>query len=131
MTDQTDRPTRDDVMRVAHGEPVTDFALAAQHSPARAVEMAVDAILAQFDVRARVPQPIPTSTPCPLAHCTITETHGHQGYGHRFTATSAAQSDYPCDGCTCCYAHGCHTRDGSECPTNTIGDSVCPCTGGD
>lgn len=34
-----------------------------------------------------------------------------------------------CDDCTCCVASGCHTGPGSTCPTNQLGDSVCPCTG--
>lgn len=34
-----------------------------------------------------------------------------------------------CEDCTCCTASGCHTGPGSTCPTNQLGDSVCPCTG--
>lgn len=37
-------------------------------------------------------------------------------------------TDYPCDSCTCCYSSGCHSREGSECPTDSLGDSICPCT---
>lgn len=34
-----------------------------------------------------------------------------------------------CEDCFCCIASGCHTRPDSTCPTNSLGDSVCPCTG--
>lgn len=34
-----------------------------------------------------------------------------------------------CEECACCIASGCHTGAGSTCPTNQLGDSVCPCTG--
>jgi hypothetical protein len=33
-----------------------------------------------------------------------------------------------CEGCGCCNAAGCHRGPGSTCPSNSIGDSVCPCT---
>ena len=34
-----------------------------------------------------------------------------------------------CDDCTCCTASGCRVGLGSTCPTDRLGDSVCPCTG--
>lgn len=34
-----------------------------------------------------------------------------------------------CEDCSCCVASGCHTGPGSICPTDRLGDSVCPCTG--
>lgn len=37
--------------------------------------------------------------------------------------------DYGCHGCTCCTAEECHRGEGSGCPTDSLGDSVCPCTG--
>lgn len=34
-----------------------------------------------------------------------------------------------CDDCSCCDAAGCRMGLGSTCPTDRLGDSVCPCTG--
>lgn len=34
-----------------------------------------------------------------------------------------------CEECSCCAASGCHPGPGSTCPTDRLGDSVCPCTG--
>jgi hypothetical protein len=34
-----------------------------------------------------------------------------------------------CEDCGCCTASGCHTGPDSTCPTDRLGDSVCPCTG--
>lgn len=33
-----------------------------------------------------------------------------------------------CEGCGCCVASGCHRFADATCPTNSLGDSVCPCT---
>jgi len=33
-----------------------------------------------------------------------------------------------CGDCTCCSATGCHRGGGADCPTDVLGDSVCPCT---
>jgi hypothetical protein len=33
-----------------------------------------------------------------------------------------------CEGCGCCSAAGCHRGPDSLCPTNSLGESVCPCT---
>jgi hypothetical protein len=33
-----------------------------------------------------------------------------------------------CEGCGCCNASGCHRGPDSLCPTNSLGESVCPCT---
>jgi hypothetical protein len=38
------------------------------------------------------------------------------------------ENDWMCDDCNCCSREGCHRFDDSTCPTNSIGDSVCPCT---
>lgn len=35
-----------------------------------------------------------------------------------------------CEGCGCCTASGCHRWPDSVCPTNSLGESVCPCTEG-
>lgn len=35
-----------------------------------------------------------------------------------------------CDDCTCCTFHGCRLGPGSTCPTDELGESTCPCTGG-
>jgi hypothetical protein len=35
---------------------------------------------------------------------------------------------YECDGCTCCSSQGCTRDERSECPTDSLGDSICPCT---
>ena len=35
---------------------------------------------------------------------------------------------YQCDSCTCCSYAGCHGGPDSECPVNSEGDFVCPCT---
>ena len=34
-----------------------------------------------------------------------------------------------CEDCFCCTASGCRMGLGSTCPTDRLGDSVCPCTG--
>lgn len=34
-----------------------------------------------------------------------------------------------CDDCFCCNQARCHPGPGSSCPTNSLGESVCPCTG--
>lgn len=34
-----------------------------------------------------------------------------------------------CEDCGCCTAPGCRTGTDSTCPTDRLGDSVCPCTG--
>lgn len=44
---------------------------------------------------------------------------------------AAAYPNGPCPECSCCVAFGCHTGPGSLCPTDALGDSVCPCTGGE
>lgn len=33
-----------------------------------------------------------------------------------------------CEGCGCCSRAGCNRLADSTCPTNSLGDSVCPCT---
>jgi hypothetical protein len=33
-----------------------------------------------------------------------------------------------CAGCTCCSDELCHRGPDSDCPTDSIGDFVCPCT---
>lgn len=33
-----------------------------------------------------------------------------------------------CEGCGCCTRAGCHRGADATCPTNSVGDSVCPCT---
>jgi hypothetical protein len=33
-----------------------------------------------------------------------------------------------CDGCGCCTHDGCHRFADATCPTDSLGDSVCPCT---
>lgn len=33
-----------------------------------------------------------------------------------------------CDGCTCCSYDRCQRGPDSDCPTDSLGDSVCPCT---
>lgn len=35
---------------------------------------------------------------------------------------------YACADCTCCAASGCHSGYDSLCPTDSLGDSGCPCT---
>lgn len=48
------------------------------------------------------------------------------------TAGVIAQDDDPyweCDDCTCCSAANCHTGPDSGCPTDSLGDFACPCTG--
>jgi hypothetical protein len=40
----------------------------------------------------------------------------------------AASSSGGCDGCSCCTHAGCHRFADATCPTNGLGDSVCPCT---
>ena len=50
----------------------------------------------------------------------------------RLTPQPDARHAYPagqCEGCFCCTAFGCHTGPDSTCPTDRLGDSVCPCTG--
>jgi predicted metal-binding protein len=39
-----------------------------------------------------------------------------------------AASSGECDGCGCCTHEGCHRFAGATCPTDSLGDSVCPCT---
>lgn len=39
------------------------------------------------------------------------------------------QTSGQCEDCSCCIASGCNTGPLSTCPTNVLGDSVCPCTG--
>jgi hypothetical protein len=39
-----------------------------------------------------------------------------------------ASSSGGCDGCGCCTHEGCHRFAGALCPTDGLGDSVCPCT---
>jgi hypothetical protein len=36
--------------------------------------------------------------------------------------------DYGCGGCTCCSAEECYRGAYSRCPTDSLGDSICPCT---
>ena len=33
-----------------------------------------------------------------------------------------------CEGCGCCSQAGCHRFADATCPTDSLGDSVCPCT---
>jgi hypothetical protein len=33
-----------------------------------------------------------------------------------------------CEGCGCCSRQGCHRFADATCPTDSLGDSVCPCT---
>jgi hypothetical protein len=33
-----------------------------------------------------------------------------------------------CNGCGCCTHEGCHRFADATCPTDSLGDSVCPCT---
>jgi hypothetical protein len=40
----------------------------------------------------------------------------------------AASSSGECDGCGCCTHEGCHRFADATCPTDSLGDSVCPCT---
>jgi len=40
-----------------------------------------------------------------------------------------AEPSGQCEDCSCCIASGCHPGPGSTCPTDRLGDSVCPCTG--
>lgn len=50
----------------------------------------------------------------------------------RLTPQPDAGCVYPadqCEDCFCCTAFGCHTGPDSTCPTDRLGDSVCPCTG--
>lgn len=35
-----------------------------------------------------------------------------------------------CDDCSCCSAERCNRGPDSGCPTDSLGDSICPCTGG-
>jgi hypothetical protein len=41
---------------------------------------------------------------------------------------SADYSSGGCDGCGCCTHEGCHRFAGATCPTDSLGDSACPCT---
>lgn len=44
-------------------------------------------------------------------------------------AVAAPQAERgACEGCGCCSRAGCHRLADSTCPTNSLGDSVCPCT---
>lgn len=36
--------------------------------------------------------------------------------------------DDSCDSCTCCSFWRCRSGPDSDCPTDSAGDSVCPCT---
>lgn len=41
---------------------------------------------------------------------------------------SADYSSGECEGCGCCSAAGCHRFADATCPTDSLGDSACPCT---
>lgn len=43
-------------------------------------------------------------------------------------AEGPQQDSGACEGCGCCTRAGCHRFADATCPTNSLGDSVCPCT---
>lgn len=48
--------------------------------------------------------------------------YDHQLYG-------GGHASGQCEDCFCCTASGCHAGPDATCPTDRLGDSVCPCTG--
>jgi hypothetical protein len=52
------------------------------------------------------------------------------GHGPAGVIEVTAFSSSGCDGCGCCTHEGCHRFADATCPTDSLGDSVCPCTEG-
>jgi hypothetical protein len=66
----------------------------------------------------------PDITRCPLCGGDVAE----NALAPLCDAAPHGRATGQCEGCGCCNASGCHRFADATCPTNSLGDSVCPCT---